>query len=52
MSYTKQCGVFCPDAGYCANRNDRTCEGFSPMNDDGLDEDNDPMEQRLERATY
>lgn len=56
MSYNRACDAFCPDMGYCANRNDRECEGFAPMDGDGLiddeDSDSDPMEQMIEQMTY
>lgn len=46
-----KCNLFCPDFGYCANRNKRNeCSGFSPMDSD--EEEHDVMEEKLERATY
>lgn len=52
MSYTKECNLWCPEYGYCNNRNDKECAGFIPMNNDGLEEETDPMEEKLERSTY
>ena len=48
MSYVKPCNAFCPDMGYCANRNEKECAGFKPVDE----MDFDPMEDKLERATY
>lgn len=45
------CDLFCPDFGYCDNRcSGKECEGFIPMDSD--EDEHDPMEDKLERATY
>lgn len=49
---TKNCTLFCSEYGYCRNRNVGECQGFAPMNSDGLDEETDAMEEKLERTTY
>ena len=48
MSYVKPYNAFCPDMGYCANRNKKERAGFYPVDE----MDFDPMEEKLERATY
>ena len=46
----KQCTKMCSEYGYCNNRcSGKECEGFTPMDSD---EEHDPMEEKLERATY
>ena len=47
----KECSAMCPEYGYCNNRcSGKECEGFIPM--DSNEEEHDPMEDKLERATY
>ena len=52
MSYNKSCGLHCPEYGYCNNRHEGECQGFIPMNSDGIVEEGDPAEEKLERTTY
>ena len=46
MNLTKHCDAFCHQMGLCANKNEKECEGFIPMDSEEEEQEGEVNEDQ------